>query len=136
MVAVSLPGQPPRGSDARSATLGAHELSDYMAELTALQKVKDRVPAKATTKREPAPQADTGVPQHQWGAGDDAYARAEERAAARRFAEIRAGRLPTPEETAKTDPARMSDVEKMRYLLTVQDRGRRMSLAREWGIGV
>lgn len=118
----------------RTCVLGAHDLDDYMTELSALKKVKDRVPTTAKTKVESAQKTEAGVSQRRYGTGDAAHALAEERDAMRRFAEARAAGLPPPEDAAKHDPANMSDVEKIRFLMAVPDRARRMALARDWNL--
>lgn len=121
-------------TSARASVLGAHDLDDYMAELQALEKVKARqAPAKAATKRE-APKASDPVAQHHGTAGDDAFARAEERAATRRFHEARKAGFQPPADAPRFDPAKASDVEKIRHLMTISDPSRKIALARAWGL--
>ncbi|SEM91545.1 hypothetical protein SAMN04488103_102432 [Gemmobacter aquatilis] len=117
-------------TSARASVLGAHDLDDFMAELSALEKVK----ARQAPQRREAPKASATVAQHHGTAGDDAYARAEERAATRRFHEARKAGFQPPADAPRFDPAKASDVEKIRHLMTISDPSRKIALARAWGL--
>ncbi|WP_333815371.1 hypothetical protein [Tabrizicola sp.] len=86
---------------ARAATLGRHDLDDYMDELSALEKVKARNPAKSKPAKETSPQEQKSLP--------------DARTAARNFAEARANGFKAPKGPLPIDS--LTDEQKLQFLV-------------------
>jgi hypothetical protein len=106
----------------RAAVLGAHELDDFRAELESLQKVKDRMGTAPSPGRKPLGpnKSETAT----LGGVREAQARMN---AARNGGEQAAA-------NPAFDPAKASDVEKIRHLMTITDSSLKLTLARRWNL--
>ncbi|MES2666097.1 MAG: hypothetical protein V4712_08355 [Pseudomonadota bacterium] len=108
---------------ARASALGAHPLEDYMGELKALDKVKQRLPQVAKPDAAaPAVTSESVNPDGSAGYRD-------------RLRRINEVRKPTETQPTGHDYAHLSDVEKLRHLQTLPPGDhRKISLARAWGL--
>jgi hypothetical protein len=105
---------------ARAATLGAHDLYDYVSELSTLEKVKARNPVKAKDTTQITTEAQQPLP--------------DSRTAARNFAQARANGFRAPE-GAPVALDSMTDMQKLQYLTTLPPGdGRKITLGRKWGL--
>lgn len=105
---------------ARAATLGRHDLDDYMDELSALEKVKARNPARAVPAREATREEQKPLP--------------DARTAARKFSEARANGFRPPKD-APVPFDSMTDEQKLQFLLTLPPGdSRKISLGRKWNL--
>jgi hypothetical protein len=105
---------------ARAATLGSHDLDDYMDELSGLHTVKTRHPSKAKPEAKQSTEAQRPL--------------ADERTAARNFAEARKNGFKPPADAPQSLDA-MSDVQKLQFIMTLPaGDGRKITLGRKWGL--
>lgn len=114
-------------ASARAAVLGAHELDDFRAELESLKKVQDRMGKAPSPGRKPlGPDRSKDEAKPTLGGTREAMARMNSARAG--------GEQAAAAAAAAFDPAKASDVEKIRHLMSLNDPSLKLTLARRWGI--